>query len=146
LIALLFDAGQTPGSISNRFTITVWIYSDTMPDGSVVSRMVDEAKGEATGSFESRQSARINLTSVWESDAIRLETEEAYDTRVLAPSCCYLQWISHGQRVSKSLLMARPPGRGEMDNLYRRFATPAVIKDPLRVGGGWGQAPISRAD
>jgi hypothetical protein len=95
-----FDAGQTAGfDIEDRFTITVWIYSDTMPDGSVVSRMVDEAKGRGYGVHLNQGKVHVNLTSVWESDAIRLETEE-----VLTPGRWHHLAVTYsGSRMAEGL-------------------------------------------
>ena len=47
--------------IEDRFTLSAWIYSDTVPDGSIMSRMADNPKGGDTVSMPTR--ARSTSTS-----------------------------------------------------------------------------------
>jgi hypothetical protein len=135
-----FDAGETAGfDIEDRFTIALWVYSDSIPDGSVVTRMVDEAKGKGYGVHLNQGKVHVNLTSVWESDAIRLETEEA-----LTPGRWHHLAVTYsGSRLAEGVKVfidgTLAATTVDMDTLYRPFRNAdTVIKDPLRIGSGWG--------
>jgi len=134
------DAGEMAGfDIEDRFTIAVWIYSDTTPDGSVVSRMADEPKGRGYGVHLNQGKVHVNLTSVWEDDAIRLETEQT-----LTPKQWHHLAVTYsGSRMAEGVQVfvdGKPaPAKVQMDTLYRPFHNAGrVIKDPLRIGSGWG--------
>jgi hypothetical protein len=135
-----WDAGEVAGfDIEDRFTLAAWTYSDKTPDGSIVSRMVDEEKGRGYGVHVNHGKVHVNLTSVWEDDAIRMETEQS-----LAPGRWHHLAVTYsGSRVAEGVQVfvdGQPvKTKVQMDTLYRPFRNAGrVIKDPLRIGSGWG--------
>jgi Protein of unknown function (DUF1553)/Protein of unknown function (DUF1549)/Concanavalin A-like lectin/glucanases superfamily/Planctomycete cytochrome C len=134
------DEGDKAGfDIEDRFSISAWIYSDDVPDGSVVSRMEDNIKGKGYGLHVNHGRVHIGLTSIWADDAIRLETEET-----LAPKRWYNLLLTYsGSRMAEGvhLYIDGKPAKlkVELDTLYRPFRNAGKpVKDPLRIGGGWG--------
>src|SRR5260370_5713 len=70
------NAGNVAGyDIENRFTLSPWVYSDSVPDGSVVSKMLDKPQGKGYGVYLNQGKVHVHLTSNYDDDAIRLETE-----------------------------------------------------------------------
>ena len=56
---------------------------DTVPDGSIMSRMADNPKGKGYGVHADKGQNPRQLTSVYADDAIRLETEETLAAEAL---------------------------------------------------------------
>jgi len=134
------DAGDTAGfDIEDRFTISAWVYSDDVPDGSLVSRTEDKAKGKGYGLHLDQGRVHVDLTSNWADDAIRLETEET-----LAPKRWYNVVLTYsGSRMAEGvhLYIDGKPAKVkvELDSLYRPFRNAGKpVHDPLRIGSGWG--------
>ncbi|MGH9628090.1 MAG: DUF1553 domain-containing protein [Bryobacteraceae bacterium] len=134
------DAGDTGGfDIQDPFTLSAWIYSDTIPDGTVISRMADKQKGKGYGIYANKGRVHVHLTNVWADDAIRLETEEILQAR---------RWhhvavtytgarIAAGVRVYVDGKLAKY--KVELDTLYRPFRNAGKpFKEPFRIGGGGG--------
>jgi hypothetical protein len=125
--------------IDDRFTLAAWIYSDTAPGGSIMSRMVDNPKGKGYGVHADRGRVHVNFTSNYADDAIRLETEQ-----VLEPKRWHHVTVTYtgssmaeGIRVYVNGQEARV--RVLLDTLYRPFRNagrPFVA--PFRIGAGWG--------
>src|SRR5579862_4757438 len=73
---VFLDAGSVADfDIDNQFTLAAWIKSDGVPDGSVMSRMADDFKGKGFGVHFDQGKVYVNITSNWDDDAIRLQTE-----------------------------------------------------------------------
>ena len=135
------DAGDIAGfDIEDRFTIAAWVYSDVTPHGAVVTKMSDGAKGRGYGLHLNRGKASVQLTTQYETDAIRLESEAT-----LEPKRWYhLAFTYDGSRMAEgvSLYIDGKPAKVkvEQDNLYRPFRNAGkVVTDPLRIGGGSGE-------
>jgi hypothetical protein len=138
--SVFFDAGEIAGfDIEDRFTLTAWVYSETTPEGSIVTRMVDEPKGKGYGVHLNEGKVHVNLTSVWEDDAIRLETEE-----VLSSGHWHHIAVTYsGSRMADGVRVfidGKPAKvKVQLDTLYRPFRNAGkAFKDPLRIGSGWG--------
>ncbi len=134
-----FDAGEIAGfDIEDRFTLAAWVYSDSTPDGSVVTRMVDNPKGRGYGLHLNQGKVHVNLTSNWANDAIRLETEEV----LTAGHWRHVSVTYSGSRMAEGVQVyvdGRPAKVNvHLDTLYRPFRNDGAFKDPLRVGSGWG--------
>jgi len=134
------DAGDVGGfDIEDQFTVAAWIYADDTPDGPVVTRMKDQAKGRGYGLHINRGKVHVHLTSNWDSDAIRLESEQ-----VLAPQGWHhVAFTYTGSRMAEGVRVfvnGKPLGVSvQSDTLYRPFRNAgAKFADPLRIGGGWG--------
>lgn len=134
------DAGDVGGfDIEDRFTISAWVYSEVIPDGSVVSRMEDNPKGRGYGLHVDQGHVHVDLTSVWADDAIRVKTEET-----LAPKRWYNIALTYsGSRMAEGIhvyIDGKPAKlKVELDSLYRPFRNAGkAVHDPLRIGGGWG--------
>jgi hypothetical protein len=109
--------------IEDPFTLSAWIYSDGVPDGSVMSRMADNPKGKGFGVHMDHGKVHVNFTSSWVDDAIRVETE-----RVLEPQMWH--HIVDG-RLEKTKVL--------LDTLYRPFRNAGKpFEEPFRIGAGWG--------
>jgi len=73
--------------IENPFSLSAWIYSDEIPDGSVMSRMADNPKGKGFGVHMDHGKIHVNFTSTWADDAIRIETERTLERRQRRRRC-----------------------------------------------------------
>ncbi len=136
---VFFDAGEIAGfDIEDRFTLAAWVYSDSIPDGSVVTRMVDNPKGKGYGLHLDQGKVHVNLTSNWVNDAIRLETDEA----LAAKRWHHLAVTYSGSRMAEGVRVyidGRPAKVSvQLDTLYRPFRNDGAFKDPFRIGSGWG--------
>lgn len=134
------DTGFDPKlDIDDDFTLAAWIYSDTTPDGSVVSQMIDKPKGKGYGIHCDHGKLQIDITSVWADDAIRMESEEplapkrwyhvamTYDGSKMAEG---VHVYVNGQPVKMKVLLS---------TLYRPFRNANKgFNVPLRIGTGWG--------
>ncbi len=125
--------------IEDRFTLSAWIYSDQMPDGSVMSRMADNPKGKGFGVHLDKGKVHVNFTSTWADDAIRVETE-----RVLEPKKWHHIAVTYsGSRMAEGVHVY-VDGQLEktkvlLDTLYRPFRNAGKVFDqPFRIGTGWG--------
>jgi hypothetical protein len=134
------DAGKVGAfDIDDRFSISAWIYSESTPDGSVVSKMADGPKGKGYGVHLDKGHVHVNLTSNWADDAIRLETEET-----LEPKRWYNVTVTYtGSRMAEGIQVyvdGKPAKvKVELDTLYRPFRNAGkAFNEPLRIGAGWG--------
>ncbi|HUS06846.1 MAG TPA: DUF1553 domain-containing protein, partial [Bryobacteraceae bacterium] len=131
------DAGAF--DIEDRFSISAWVYSDSMPDGSVVSKMVDNPKGKGYGIYLNAGKVHVHLTSNYADDAIRLETEEALS----AKSWHNVLVTYSGSRMAEGVRIYADgrllPAKVQLDTLYRPFRNAGkAFREPLRIGGGAG--------
>ncbi len=125
--------------IEDRFTLAAWIYSDATPDGPVMTRMADNPKGKGYGLHLDRGRVHVHLTSAYESDALRVESEET----LAAARWHHVVATYTGSRMAEGVAVyvdGRPLKlRVLQDNLYRPFGNAGrPQRDPFRVGGGWG--------
>ncbi|HEY2934388.1 MAG TPA: DUF1553 domain-containing protein [Acidobacteriota bacterium] len=134
------DAGNIAVfDIGDPFTISAWVYSDSIPDGSIVSKMADSPKGKGYGLHLNKGKVYVHLTSDWTTDAIRLETEES-----LVPGRWHHLAVTYtGSRMAEGVRVyingKTAPVQIQLDTLYRPFRNAGrEFKDPLRIGGGAG--------
>lgn len=126
--------------IDQAFTLVARIYSDEVPDGSVLSRMTDSPQGKGYGLHMDHGKVHVNLTSVYADDSIRIESEEtleakrwyqiavAYDGSVTAAG---IKVYVDGRPVRMKVLQ---------ENLYRPFKNAGrPFREPFRIGTGWGK-------
>jgi hypothetical protein len=125
--------------IENSFSLSAWIYSDEIPDGSVMSRMADNPKGKGFGVHMDHGKVHVNFTSTWADDAIRVET-----ARVLEPKTWHHIAVTYsGSRMADGVHVY-VDGHLEkttilLDTLYRPFRNAGkVFDEPFRIGAGWG--------
>jgi hypothetical protein len=125
--------------IEDPFTISAWIHSDAVPDGSIVSRMSDDPKGKGYGIHADHGKIHVNLTSNYADDAIRVETEET-----LAPKQWHHIAVTYtGSRMAEGIAVhidGKPaPVKIILDSLYRPFGNAGKpFHQSLRIGAGWG--------
>ncbi len=125
--------------IEDPFTLSAWIYSDEIPDGSVMSRMADNPKGKGFGVHMDQGKVHVNFTSTWADDAIRVETE-----RVLEPKTWHHIAVTYsGSRMAEGVHVYvdghREKTRVLLDTLYRPFRNAGkAFNEPFRIGTGWG--------
>jgi hypothetical protein len=125
--------------IEDKFSLSAWIYSDGIPDGSIMSRMIDGPKGKGFGVHMDKGRVHVNFTSNWDDDAIRIETE-----RVLEPKMWHHIAVTYsGLRMAKGIEVyvdGKPEKtRVLLDMLYRPLRNAGrVFGEPFRIGAGWG--------
>jgi hypothetical protein len=130
---------ETKLDINDPFTLTAWIRSSTQPDGSIVTEMRDEPKGEGFGLHVNGGKVYVNLTHVWVDDAIRVESEEK-----LAPDRWYHLAVTYdGSTMAERvhLYIDGRPAKANilMDTLYRPYRNAGGrFNMPIRIGTGWG--------
>jgi hypothetical protein len=135
-----FNVGDAAAfDIDDRFTLSAWVYPDSAPDGSILTRMQDTPRGRGYGILLNQGRVHVHLTSNYDDDAIRIETEET-----LSPK----RWhhiavtytgskMAEGVRVYVDGKAAKP--RVLLDTLYRPFRNAGRrFPEPLRVGAGAG--------
>jgi hypothetical protein len=134
------DLGDTAVfDIEDRFTMSAWIYSEGVPDGSIVSRMSDSPTGKGYGIHADHGKIHVNITSVYADDAIRLETEDT-----LAPKQWHHIAVTYtGSRMAEGIAVKidgkRSPVKVILDSLYRPFGNAGrAFHQSLRIGAGWG--------
>jgi hypothetical protein len=129
------EAGDLGGfGFLDRFTLSAWIHPDGLKGGTVLSRMIDEPRGEGYAVVLEDGKVHVNLVKRWLDDAIRVESSVAvapdrwthlgvsYDgSRTAAGVSIYLD----GRRVGTDVLL---------DELNQTFLT----REPFRIGGGGG--------
>jgi len=137
---VFLDAGSVADfDIDNQFTLAAWIKSDGVPDGSVMSRMADDFKGKGFGVHLDQGKVYVNITSNWDDDAIRLQTEQ-----VLEPKKWHQLTVSYsGSRMAEGIHVYVDGQRAKvnvlLDTLYRPFRNAGgVFKQPFRIATGWG--------
>src|SRR6266567_1968172 len=101
--------------------------------------MADAAKGKGYGVYLNNGKAHVHFTSVWESDAIRLETEEALG----AKRWHQLIVTYDGSRMAEGIAVyidGKPAKyKVEENTLYRPFNNAGkAFSAPFRIGGGGG--------
>jgi len=125
--------------IEDHWTIAAWVYGDGKLDGPVASRMADNPKGRGYGLHLNNGRVHVHLTSVYETDALRVETEES-----IAPG----QWhhlaaTYDGSRMVDGVSVyidGRPAKlKFHANTLYRPFRNAGRrFAEPFRIAGGWG--------
>ncbi|HKA01412.1 MAG TPA: DUF1553 domain-containing protein, partial [Candidatus Solibacter sp.] len=135
------DAGDVGGfDIRDRFTLSAWVRSDSVPDGSILTRMADNPKGRGYGLRLDQGKIHVHLTSSYADDAIRLETEET-----LEPRRWYHLTVTYDGTINaegvRVYLDGKPAQVRVLQNtLYRPFRNAGnAFRDPFRVGAGGGK-------
>lgn len=126
--------------IDNQFSLSAKIHSDQVPDGPILTRMVDSPTGKGYGLVADHGKVHVHLTSTYADDALRVETEPvlkagawqtvafSYDGSKMASG---LKIYVDGQPVKFKVLL---------ETLYRPFNNAnSKFPQPLRIGMGWGK-------
>ena len=126
--------------IEDRFTISGWIHADTIPQGALLTRMSDTARGKGYGLYADKGKLHFHMTNNYADDALRLETPVVLEAK---------RWhhvaVSYdGSRMAEGVtvyLDGKPREKKVLlDTLYRPFKNAgAKYAEPFRVGGGWGK-------
>jgi hypothetical protein len=124
--------------VDDAFTISTWIYSDA-PDGSIVTQMVDSPKGKGYGVHADHGKVQVDLTGVWESDALRVETEDT----LAAQRWHHIAVTYDGSKTAEGLHVFVDGESSKLkvlaDTLYRPYRNAGKgFEQPLRIGAGWG--------
>jgi len=125
--------------IEDRFSLSAWIYSDEVPDGSVMSRMADVWNGKGFGVHLEKGKVQVNFTSHWADDATLVETE-----RVLEPKMWHHIAVTYsGSRMADGIHVyidgQREKTKVLVDTLYRPFRNAGkAFNEPFRIGTGRG--------
>lgn len=104
-----------------------------------MSRMADNPKGKGFGVHLDKGKVYVSITSNWDDDAIRLQTEQA-----LEPKKWHQVTVTHsGSRMAEGLRVhvdgQQPKVNVLLDTLYRPFRNAVgVFKQPFRIATGWG--------
>jgi hypothetical protein len=121
----------------DRFSLAAWVLP-RRPNGTIVSRMLDEPRGAGYSVTRVNGRLQVNLVVRWLDDAIRVETEAT-----LAENVWQHITVSYdGSRVAagvKVYIDGKPMKlRVRLDDLNQTFES----KEPFRIGAGGG--PESR--
>ncbi|MBC8164458.1 MAG: DUF1549 domain-containing protein, partial [Bryobacteraceae bacterium] len=135
------EAGDAGGfDIDERFSVSAWFYSAGTPDGSLLSRMIDGPKGKGYGLHLDKGRIHFNLTSIYESDSIRVES-----TEVVKPQQWHHIAVTYDGSIAASGIHIWIDGKPTKlivlaDNLYRPFNNAGKrFREPFRIGTGWGK-------
>jgi hypothetical protein len=126
--------------IDDRFTLSARISSESTPDGPILTRMQDTPKGRGFALLLDQGKVNFNLVSNYESDAIRVETEDA-----LQPGRSYHLTVSYDGTIMAQGVAIYIDGKAArvhilQDNLYRPFRNAGrAFKEPFRIGAGAGK-------
>ena len=134
--------------IDDRFTLSAWVYPESTPDGSVMTRMQDTPKGRGFGVMLDSGKVQVHLTSNYDDDAIRIETEET-----LSPKRWRHIVVTYTGSIMAEgvhIYLDGKPAKTKvlLDSLYRPFRNAGRrFTEPLRVGAGGGpEQALPRAD
>ena len=134
------NAGNKVGvDIEDPFTMSAWVNPSGQVDGPIVTKMRDGPKGRGFGLHLDKGKVHFHLTSVYESDALRLDTEET-----IAPNrWTHLLVTYTGSRMAEGVRIyidgKQAKTRTDVETLYRPLRNARKpFPEPLRVGGGWG--------
>lgn len=133
------DAGRDLSlDIDDRFTVSLWV-KPRAGDGSLVSRMQDRDKGKGFGVHLRDGRAHVNLTSNWNDDAIRIETEQKLELDRWHHLTVTYDGSVAARGVHVYIDGKQAPVKVLLDSLYRPFRNAGrAFTEPLRVGAGWG--------
>jgi len=132
------SAGQW--DIDDPFSLSARIYSETTPDGAILTRMADDPKGKGYGLAADRGKLHFHLTSVYADDALRVETAE-----ILKPGRWHTVSATYdGSKMGVGIKLYVDGAPVEhkllMETLYRPFNNARTsFPQPLRIGMGWGK-------
>ncbi len=134
------DAGNAGDfDIDDRFTLSAWVWSGSTPDGSVLTRMTDNAKGRGYGVLLDNGKVHVHLTSVWADDAIRMETEDTLEAKRWYNITVTYDGSIMAQGVHVYIDGKPAKTRVMLDTLYRPFRNAGrQFKEPFRIGAGAG--------
>ncbi|MEO7146038.1 MAG: DUF1549 domain-containing protein, partial [Bryobacteraceae bacterium] len=125
--------------VNDPFTISLWLNGSATPDGSLVTQMLDNPKGKGYGVHVDHGKVYVSLTSNWNDDAIRLETEDT-----LAANRWYHVAVTYdGSKMGQGIHVYVDGHEAKvkvlLDTLYRPYRNAGHgFKEPLRIGAGWG--------
>jgi Protein of unknown function (DUF1553)/Protein of unknown function (DUF1549)/Concanavalin A-like lectin/glucanases superfamily/Planctomycete cytochrome C len=134
------DAGNIGDfGFDDRFSLALWV-RPRKPTGALLSRMVDEPRGEGYGVHLVDGKLQVHLTKRWLDDACRVETE-----RKLEPGRWHYVTVTYtGSRLAAGVKVYIDGVEAKtvtlLDELNQSFQT----KEPLRIGFGGG--PEGRFD
>jgi hypothetical protein len=135
-----FKAPDTAAfDIEDRFTLSAWVFPESKPEGSILTRMQDTPRGRGFGVMLNQGKVLVHFTSNYDDDAIRIETEDSLPVQQwhhIAVTYSGSQmaggvriYIDGGPAATKVLL----------DTLYRPFRNAGRrFAEPLRIGAGGG--------
>ncbi len=125
--------------INDSFTLSARIYADQTPDGSILTRMVDNPRGKGFGLHADDGKIHFNITSIYADDALRLETEPVLKANEWYTITASYDGSKMAQGVKVYLNGKQIETKVLLDTLYRPFVNAgAQFPQPLRIGMGWG--------
>jgi hypothetical protein len=129
------DAGDAADfGFFDKFSCGAWVRPADGQGGTILSRMVDEDRGEGYSLSLEGGKVHVHLVKRWLDDAIRVETE-----RSVEPGCWHHVLMTYdGSRLAagiKVYLDGRPQRlKVNLDDINQSFKT----AEPLRIGAGGG--------
>ena len=136
------DAGFQSANfdMEDRFTIALWVQSDKLPDGTIISRMNDKPRGRGFGLEARNGKIHVHFTSDFDDDAIRMTSAQPV---LQAGEWHHVALTYSGSRMAEGihvLVDGKPiPLNVEIDNLYRPLNNGGKeFPEPLRIGSGGG--------
>ncbi|MFN7937638.1 MAG: DUF1553 domain-containing protein [Bryobacteraceae bacterium] len=137
-------SGYGQYDVDTRFSIAAWVKPDCTTC-SVLSRMNDSPRGKGYGIHIQDGKLFITMTSAWETDATKYETEET----VKPGQWFHLALTYDGSKMAAghTLYVNGKPAKVKVlqDNLYRPFRNAgAKYNVPFRIGAGNGPEQMFR--
>jgi hypothetical protein len=138
--SLIAVPGAAQFDIDDRFTLSLWLYAETTPQGALVTRMSDRPEGKGFGLYARQGRLHFHVTSNYVNDALRVDTEP-----VLQPNRWHHVALTYtGSKMAEGVALyldgKRVDFQVEMETLYRPFRNAgSKFTEPLRLGGGGGK-------
>ncbi|MEZ5399684.1 MAG: DUF1553 domain-containing protein [Bryobacteraceae bacterium] len=143
----MVDKDTAQFDIDEHFTLAATVRPENVEHGAIVSRMKDSDRGKGFGVYLRDGRVHVHITSSYDADAIRLETEDK-----LAAGGKHNVAVTYDGTVGASGVRVYIDGKLApvkvlMDTLYRPFRNAgSKFTEPFRVGAGGGEANRFRGE
>ena len=137
--------GKGQFDIDDPFTLSAWVMPESVDNAAVLTRMADNARGKGYGIYLVDGRVHFHMTSNYDDDAIRVETEQR-----LAPKQRRHILVTYDGSVTAKGVTVYIDGKPEpvkvyQDTLYRPFRNAGrSFTEPLRIGSGGGKDRLFR--
>jgi hypothetical protein len=126
--------------IDDRFTLAATVTPESVDNAAIITRMVDNPRGKGFGVYLRGGRVHVHLTSNYDDDAIRVETD-----RLISPAKSTHVLVTYDGSVTAKGVTVYIDGRPSsvnvlQDTLYRPFRNAGrTFSEPFRIGSGGGQ-------
>ena len=127
------DAGDF--GFDDRFTLAAWV-NPRKPDGAIVSRMVEEARGEGYGVHLVNGKLQVHLTKRWLDDSLRVETVAAIPLNRWS----HVAVTYDGTRLAAGVMVFIDGSEARTKVLFDELNQSFNTTQPFRIGSGGEKA------